>query len=313
MTAPVSSVKSAGHLRGCYRPAQIVHRVREVNWVLVVLLPCLLFLLLFMILPLLLSLYQSLQPNQLVRGEGVAPGLVNYEYLMRRSVYVEVFVRTLRLSLFVTFFACLIGYPTALALRRYHARLGSTVILGLSYPILAGPLVVVIGWMVLFPRGGPINSFLLGIGVIRNPITFIGTETAVIISLTQFTLAFVVLNILNSLMRIDPALTEAAESLGANPLRAFFHVTWPLSLPGVLSGSILAFSLVVSAFVAPRYLGGETLLVVTTLIAQFMLTTFNLELASAAAVILVIVSLAMLFVYNRLVGSVITRIFGVHR
>jgi ABC-type spermidine/putrescine transport system permease subunit I len=206
----------------------------------------------------------------------------------------------------------LIGYPTALVLRRLHAQLGSTLILGLSFPILAGPIVVVLGWMLLLPRGGPINNLLMTLGFISHPVQFIGTETAVVLALIQFVLAFVILNIFNSMLRIDPSLVEAANSLGASPLRAFWHVTWPLSMPGVFSASILAFSLAIGAFIAPHYLGGETLLVATTLVAQFMMTAFNWELASTATVVLVTMSLAIIFVYNRTTTRVIERRFGLY-
>lgn len=276
------------------------------------LVPGLVFLLLFLVFPVGLSVYYSLQPNSLLPPGSNAVTLANYVYLARRGVYVEAFLRTLRLSCYVVLGSLLIGYPTALVLRRLYTRLGSTLILGLSFPILAGPLVVVLGWMLLLPKGGPVNHTLMALGLVRQPIQFIGTEKVVVIALIQFTLAFVVLNIFNSLLRIDPALVEAASSLGANPLRAFWHVTWPLSLPGVFSGSILAFSLAVAAFIAPHYLGGDTLLVATTLIAQFMLTAFNWELASTAAVLLIVISLAAIFIYYKAVTRVIERSFGLH-
>jgi len=275
------------------------------------LIPGLVFLLLFLVLPFCLSVYTSLRPNPLL-PPGSHVGLANYSYLAHRGVYVETFVRTLRLSIFVVLGSLLIGYPTALVLRRLHARFGSTLILGLSFPILAGPLVVVLGWMLLLPRGGPINNLMMTLGFISHPIQFIGTETAVVLALTQFVLAFVVLNIFNSMLRIDPSLIEAANSLGASPLRAFWHVTWPLSIPGVFSASVLAFSLAVAAFIAPHYLGGDTLLVATTLVAQFLLTAFNWELASTAAVLLVIMSLAIIFVFNRTITRVIERGFGLY-
>ncbi|OFX28314.1 MAG: hypothetical protein A2Z07_04195 [Armatimonadetes bacterium RBG_16_67_12] len=284
---------------------------REAWKSLVPLTPGLAFLLLFLILPLCLSVYYSLQPTSLL-PPGSGRGLANYVYLARRAVYVEAFVRTLRLSVYVVIGSLLLGYPTALILRRLHARLGGTLILGLSFPILAGPLVVVLGWMLLLPKGGPVNDLLMVLGLITQPVQFIGTEVAVLLALIQFVLAFVVLNIFNSLLRIDPALVEAASSLGAHPLRAFWHVTWPLSLPGVLSASILAFSLAASAFIAPHYLGGDTLLVATTLVAQFMLTVFNWELASAAAVLLVVTSLMAIFAYNRMATRIIERSFGLH-
>ncbi|MDR7523395.1 MAG: ABC transporter permease [Armatimonadota bacterium] len=272
--------------------------------------PGVLFLFVFMVAPLAITFVYSLQPNSLLPPDQATVGVGNYIYLAQRRVYVEAFARTLRLATFVVVGALLLGYPTALILRRLHARLGSTLILGLSFPILAGPLVVVLGWMLLLPRGGLVNAALVRLGLVAQPVQFIGTEVAVVIALVQFTLAFVVLNIFNSLMRIDPALGEAAGSLGADPLRTFRYVTWPLSLPGVFSGSLIAFTLAVSAFVAPHYLGGETLLVVTTLIAQFMFGTFSWELASTAAVLLVVITVIMIVAYNRIVGRLIERRFG---
>lgn len=300
----------AGALDSLERP----RTARGSSWiVLVPLVPGLVFLSLFLVLPLGLSVYYSLQPNSLIPAGEASTGLANYAYLLQRRVYVDAFLRTLRLSVYTVTGALLLGYPAALLLRRLYARLGSTLILGLSFPILAGPLVVVLGWMLLLPKGGPVNGVLLRLGLVDTPVQFIATETAVVLALVQFTLAFVVLNIFNSLMRIDPALVEAASSLGADPVRAFRHVTWPLSLPGVVAGSILAFSLAVSAFIAPHYLGGDTLLVATTLIAQFMLTAFNWELASTSAVMLIAGSFVIMFVYNKLVTGVIDRHFGQHR
>ncbi|GEM_PF-90975 len=276
------------------------------------LVPGLVFLSLFLVAPLVLSFSYSLRPSKLLPPGTPSPSMANYLYLAGHGVYVDAFVRTLRLSCYVVLGALILGYPTALVLRRLHARFGSTLILGLSFPILAGPLVIVMGWMLLLPRNGPLNHVLMGLGLVGRPIQFVGTEAGVILALVQFTLAFAVLNIFNSLLRIDPSLTEAASSLGASPLRAFWHVTWPLSLPGVFSASVLAFALAAGAFMAPYYLGGDTLLVATTLVTQFMLTAFNWELASAAAVVLVVLSLVLIFAYSAVIVRVIERRFGSH-
>jgi putative spermidine/putrescine transport system permease protein len=278
---------------------------------LVQLAPGFLFLVIFMVLPLGITVLYSLQPNILLQPESHSP-LANYVYVMKQGVYLDAFLRTFRLSIYVVLASFLLGYPTAVLLRRVRARLASTLILGLSFPILAGPLVVVLGWMLLLPKGGPINSLLVSAGLLSQPIQFIGTDMAVIIAMVQFTLAFVVLNIYNSLTQIDPAIVEAANSLGAGPLRAFWYVTWPLSLPGVLSGTLVAFSLAISAFVAPYYLGGATRLVATTLIGQFILAAFNWELASATAVLLVVMAFVLIYGYNKAVVRVIERRFGLY-
>jgi putative spermidine/putrescine transport system permease protein len=272
--------------------------------------PGLVFLSIFLVIPLTLSLWYSLHPDRLAGGGGAALSLANYAYLLRHGIYVDAFARTLRLAGYVVISSLLIGYPAALVLRRLHGRMGSTLILALSFPILAGPVVIVMGWMLLLPRSGPVGHLLVALGLVRQPPQLIGTEAAVELALVQFTLAFVVLHIFNSLMRLDRSLVEAAGSLGADPIRAFWHVTWPLSLPGVFSASILAFALTLGAFMAPYYLGGDTQLVATTLVAQFMLTAFSWGLSSTAAILLVVMALVMMFAYHRTVIRMVERRFG---
>ncbi|MCL4458902.1 MAG: ABC transporter permease [Chloroflexi bacterium] len=267
------------------------------------LIPALFFFLLFLILPLIATFRLSLEPNVLVQSKET--GFGNYIYYFQKEFYINVLWRTLRISVLTVFFALLIGYPLAYILKNLSAHLGSTLILGLSFPILGGPLIVVLGWMILLANGGPLNEMLMSIGLLEGPLELLSTEKAVVISLVQFTLSFVVLNIFNALIRIDPALTEAASSLGANNVRAFIHITWPLSLPGVLSATLIAFSLSMSAFVSPHYLGGDANLVVTTLITQFMLSTFNWQMASTAAVILLVIALVIMFFYNKVVSQAI--------
>lgn len=265
-------------------------------------LPALGFLVVFLVLPLVTALYLSLSPNVLVHFEGLTTK--NYQYLFSKAYYVDVISRTLRLSFVTTVVALLIGYPTALALKALSERVGATVIIGLTFPILAGPLVVVLGWMILLIDGGPVIRTLTTLGL-GGPFRLIGTETAVAIGLVHFTLPFVVLTIFSSLKQIPDDLLEAARSLGANRLRTFSAIVWPLSLPGVLSAVLIAFSLAASAYVSPHYLGGATRLTLTTLVAQFILATFNSEMAAAAAVVLLVIMLTVIFVFTRLVSRYI--------
>ena len=225
-------------------------------------------------------------------------GPANYLYISRTAFYVEVVLRTLRICSIVVIFTILLSYPTAWVFRR-HARLaGGSAILILSFPMLAGPLVVVLGWMILLADGGPINDWLILLGITDSPIEIMRSETAIVISLVQFTIPFAVLNIFNALSQIERHLIEAAESLGATPIRQFWHVILPLSLPGVLSAAIITFSLAISSFIAPAYLGGGTKLVMTTLITETMLGSYDLPMASTIAVVLLVFSLAIVVAMN---------------
>jgi ABC-type spermidine/putrescine transport system permease subunit I len=260
--------------------------------------PALAFLALFLVLPLGITLYTSFVASPVLAKPDGYFGPANYIYIAGTGIYIEIIFRTLRICAFVVIFTILLSYPTAFIFRRF-ARLGSgSAILILSFPMLAGPLVVVLGWMILLADGGPINNWLQWLGITSKPIEILRSETAIIISLVQFTLPFAVLNIFNALTQIPPHLIEAARSLGAPPLRRFLHVTLPLSLPGVLSAAIITFSLAISSFIAPAYLGGGTKLVLTTLISETMLGSYDLAMSSTIAVLLLIFSLAVVVAMN---------------
>ena len=260
--------------------------------------PALLFLGTFLVLPLAITLYNSLLASPVLLLPDGYMGPANYIYISKTGFYIEVVLRTLRICSIVVIFTILLSYPTACIFRRYARLASGSAILVLSFPMLAGPLVVVLGWMILLADGGPINDWLILLGITRSPIEIMRSETAIIISLVQFTIPFAVLNIFNALSQIERHLIEAAGSLGATPARQFRHVILPLSLPGVLSAAIITFSLAISSFIAPAYLGGGTKLVMTTLITETMLGSYDLPMASTIAVVLLVLSLAIVVAMN---------------
>jgi ABC-type spermidine/putrescine transport system permease subunit I len=259
---------------------------RATHWLL--LLPSLLLLVLLLGLPLAAMLATSLQPNVLLSFTG--PALDNYSYLLSKPYYLQVIWRTLRLAAATTLLAIPLGYIAAMLLQDLSGRAGNLAIMGLTFPILAGPLTVVLGWMALLADGGPFLGWLTNSGLLP-PLRLLGSETAVVISLVQFVLPFAVLTLFTGLRQIQPHLQEAARSLGATSLSRFLHVTLPLSLPSVLSASIITFSLAASSFISPYYLGGAGHLTLTTLVSQFIMATYNAELAAAAAGLLLVVML----------------------
>jgi ABC-type spermidine/putrescine transport system permease subunit I len=266
------------------------------------LLPALALLVVGLLVPLAATAWLSLLPNVLVSFDG--PALENYRYLFGKGYYFDAILRTLRIAFKVTLVSLAVGYLTALALKGMAERIGATMIVGLTFPILAGPLIIVLGWMMLLADGGPVLRHLVQAGWIA-PLRLIGTETAVVIGLVHFTLPFVVLTLYASLRQIPEDLAEAARSLGARPWQVFRRITWPLSLPGVLSAALIAFSLAASAYVSPHYLGGAVQLVLTTLVGQFILVTFNGQMAAAAAMLLLVIMVVIVFVFTRLVSRLI--------
>jgi len=260
------------------------------------LVPGLVFLLLFLVVPLGATVWLSLLPNVLVTFE--APGLDNFAYLLGKAYYADVIFRTVRLAGVTTAIALLVGYPAAYLLRDVSERVGSTMVIGLTFPILAGPLVVILGWMILLSDGGPLIRPLVRLGV-TGPLRLLGTETAIVVSLVHFVLPFVILTLFASLKAIPGDVLEAARSLGAGRAQVIWRVVWPLSLPGVVSACLIAFSLAASSYVSPHYLGGATQLTLTTLVAQFILATFNSELAAAAAAMLLVLMAIIIFAFTK--------------
>jgi len=230
---------------------------------------------------------------------GMQPGwsLVNYFALFRDPLYFKAFQITLQISFLVTAIALLLGYPVAYLLslsRRKHLLLFVIVL-----PLLMDVLVRAYGWIVLLSRSGLVNRALLWSGLAERPIQFLGTPTAVVLELLHEVLPFMILPIAGVLQRIDPALPEAAVGLGASRFTAFWRITVPLSLPGVLAGCMLTFSLATSAFVAPLILGGGRVFMMSILIQQQMTMLLNWPAGSAQAIGLVVLVSVLLLGYVR--------------
>ena len=223
--------------------------------------------------------------------------LENYVAFLSDSFHYKVLATTLRVSLVTTAVAIVLGYPVAYLLsvsRRKHLILFLIIL-----PLLMDVLVRAYGWVVLLSRNGLVNRTLLWTGLLERPISFLGTETAVVLELLHEVLPFMVLPIASVLERIDPALREAAIGLGAGPATTFRRITLPLSAPGLLAGTLLTFSLAASAFVAPLVLGGGRVPMMSILIQQQMTALLNFPAGSAQAIVLVLLVSLLLIGYGR--------------
>jgi putative spermidine/putrescine transport system permease protein len=212
--------------------------------------------------------------------------------------YLGVVAKTLQLALGVTAAGLAIGYPTAYALTKVR----SSKLLVAAYIIIFSPLLVslvvrVYGWLLLLSDNGVINQALLGIGVIANPIRLIYNETGVVIALVHILLPFMIFPILSVLLQFDHALREAANDLGANRVQTFLRVVLPMSLPGVVAGCQIVFTLAISAFVTPELLGGGKVQVLSRAI-WFNVVDVNWPLAAVEAIVLLALALSALAVFD---------------
>lgn len=220
-----------------------------------------------------------------------AGGFALYLELLRDEGIQTVLVRTVILSCITTLACIVLGYPLALFLARSRNR-NLWIILVIS-PWLVSIVVRTFGWMVLLGSRGMINTTLQAIGVIEQPIRILFTQTAVVIGLTHVFLPFMVIAILSSLLQLDRRLEEASRILGATQWQTFRNVTLPLSIPGLVGGCSLVLLMATGAIVTPLLLGGLRDRMLGTQIYTEVFQVFNFQRASALAIILLVVALAL--------------------
>jgi putative spermidine/putrescine transport system permease protein len=258
-----------------------------------------LFLILFFALPnaLLLTVSFLKSEAQLLTDEVT---LDNYGFVLSRRLYLEAIVRTFAIGIAVGLIDILLAYPLAYFLVRTTSRWKGLLIALSLAPLLASVVVRTYGWYVILNRSGVANDVLLALGVIGDRIPFMPSSGAITIGLAHALLPYAVLTVMGGLDAIHPNLERAAMSLGASRLRTFLSVTLPLSMPGVIGGFLLCFSIAISAYATPAILGGPATQVLATAIYGFMTQLLDWSIGAALAVILIVSSLVLLYLASRL-------------
>jgi putative spermidine/putrescine transport system permease protein len=212
---------------------------------------------------------------------------------------------TLRIGVVTTIASLLIGYPLAHWMARIQSRIGNVLLLvGVIAPLLTGIVVRTFAWMTILQDKGVINTLLISWGITSKPLPLMYNEFGTVIALVHIYVPFMVLTLAGVIGRIDERLEPAARSLGAGRMRAFLEVTLPLSLPGILAGSLLVFALSISAYVTPSLMGGTDVLTLPMLIAQQVQTSFNPNFAGALGMILLVVCLVIVVAYNNILARI---------
>jgi spermidine/putrescine transport system permease protein len=263
--------------------------------------PTAIWLLLFLGVPLVVVVLYSFWVR--VPGGGVEQTftLANYAHFLDRGVYGRILLRSFRVGLETAILALVLAYPTAYYLARRPS--GSTIlILLLLVPFWTSFLIRLFAWMLILMERGVANSVLLGLGIIDEPLRLLFTPLAVVIGLIYSALPFAILPIYAVLRGIDPELVPAAKMLGANDLQAFVEVTLPLSMPGVMTALIITFISGAGSFLAPAILGGKGADLMSNVIANRFLETFDWPFGSALAIILLVSMLLFLMIVNKYVA-----------
>ena len=269
----------------------------------VLLVPTLLFLVAFFAVPIANMVKYSFY-TQTPDGTMVAQfTLENYARFFLGDLYRRVLLVTLRISLFTTLAAIVLGYPVALVMVRADRWLARTIAIVVISPLLVNVVIRTYGWRIILSRSGVINWLLLGAGITREPIDILYNELAIVIGSLHVFFPLMVLPLAAALGRIDPSLEESARTLGAHSLQVFWRVTLPLSLPGLAAGVSLVFSLTASSFVTPSLLGGEFAKMLGSLVQEEILATFNWPFGAAIATVLMVLVLLIVLAYVRIVES----------
>jgi spermidine/putrescine transport system permease protein len=260
------------------------------------------WLLLFFILPLLIVFVYSFFQRGTYGGIVMNFTLENYRNLLRQDYFV-VFWRSIWLATTTTAICLLVGYPMAYWITRRPSTLRNFMIMLVIIPFWTNFLVRTYAWIVLLRTQGVVNTALLSLGVLSEPAQMMFTPGAVLVGMVYGFLPFMILPLYANLEKFDHTLMEAASDAGANTFWAFLRIMVPLTMPGIVAGSILVFIPAIGAFITPDILGGAKLMMVGNLIDRQFKTARDWPAASAVSIsLMALVSIATL-IYFRITGE----------
>jgi putative spermidine/putrescine transport system permease protein len=268
--------------------------------ILLLALPASLLLLIFFLLPMFFIFVKSLSQD----------GLTYYLKFFGDEFYRGILLNTIYTAFRVTLFALLLGYPAAYYIARTKSKLKNVLLIATVFPFLVSALVRAYGWMVILGDNGLLNQILLRLNLIKEPLKILYTMNAVTIGLVHLLIPYMILSIASVVQNIDPNLESAAESLGANRWQTFRKVIFPLSLPGVITGCILVFTVSMTAFVTPKLLGGARVKLMSSMVYQEVQITFNWSMASTISFILLAAILVVLLLSNLMTTRAMARLGG---
>ncbi len=260
--------------------------------------PTMIYLLLFLLLPLVLVVVLSVMTRGPYGNVVYRLNLENYTRLLD-SLYLRILGFSLYTAAATTLATILIGYPLAYYIARSGAQHRSIMIFLILVPFWTNFIIRIYAWIMILRTEGLLNGALLGLGAIQVPLDILYTPTAVLIGMVYEFLPFMVLPLYTSLEKIEMAQLEAAADLGARPWRAFWRITLPLSVPGIVAGSILVFIPAMGMFVVPDLMGGAKTVLVGNLIRNQFLTARDWPFGAAASMLLLIITLVFTLIYTR--------------
>ena len=250
----------------------------------------------FLVLPLLSSLIPTVFPES-------SFSLQLYIDFFEDSYFMAVLGRTLSISFIVTIFCAVFGLPAAYVISGVSKKWRGILIALTLFPLLTNSVIRSFAWITILGKNGVINNLLMMFGVINEPMSLLYTDFSIIIGSVYLFLPTMIMTLVGVLENIDDDLLEAAATLGLSPLKGFFKIILPLSLPGMIVGSILVFTGTLTAYTTPQLLGGNKKMMLATLLYQRATTLGDWTSASVIALIMIVITFAVMKGLNVLAKS----------
>ncbi len=279
------------------RPGSAAARRKNgVSWLMVA--PIYLFTLVFVLGPLVYMFILSFLQRAEVWGVTNQVTLANYLNILT-PIYLKTFAESFKLAITSTLLIALIGYPFGYFMARLPGKWKRFAMLGLMIPFWTSSLIRLYGWIIILRSNGTLDKILMGLGLTDSPLKLLYTYPAVLIGMVYALVPFMILAVYSSAEKMDWSLVEAARDLGASAPKAFFTVTFKLTLPGLLSGVILTFIPSMGLFFIADILGGNKVVLVGSLIQDQLTRAHNWPFAAALSVVLMVLTSLMIWIYRK--------------
>ena len=262
----------------------MLEKKTKIYWLFI--LPGCLFLAVFMLIPLFSLIFKTFF------DESGAFSLGNYFELVKSTYFQQVFWRSIRLSLISTAVSAVLGFPTAYYISKYSKNKGVLMALAV-FPMFTSPVIRSFSWMVILGKKGVINTMLVSMGLTAKPISLLYNEFSMVVGFIQLFLPTMILSLIGGMDNLSEDLNLAAGNLGASRASTFRHVILPLSIPGLVTGSVLVFTGCLTAYTTPQLLGGTDTRVLATMIYQQAMSLGDWTQASVVAVVMIVITIVI--------------------
>lgn len=227
----------------------------------------------------------------------------SYVQFFQDEYYMKIFFRTVRIAAITTVICMIGGIPTAYFISRCSKKWRGLLLAASIFPMMTNSVIRSFAWINILGSNGIINRIMMALNVIEKPMKLLYTDFAIIIGSIYLFLPLMIVTVTGVMENIDDDMMEAAQSLGANRLSAFMKVIFPMSLPGIIVGGILVFTGTLTAYTTPQLLGGNSNMVLATLIYQRAMSVGDWNGASVVALIMILVTLAVVKGFNALASK----------